>query len=211
VTEQPESVPTDEELAQRARLGCVESFEQLMRRFQAPVLHFLLHRGLGADAEDVLQETFVRAYSNLARYRPKWRFATWLFTIARRLSINHRRRVTPANGGDSLEQALGREPEPGATLADEEERLGLWARAAGVLSEPELTALWLLYVEDMPVREIAAVVDRSTAAVKTMLFRARVKLAPLLHDFRPGRSADDRSVPCRPAAQGFSSRTRGAV
>ena len=89
-------MPTsDEELACRAQQGCAESFEQLLRRFQTPVLHFLRHRGFFADAEDLTQETFLRAYENLHRYNRRWAFSTWLFTIARRTSLNHRRRRSP--------------------------------------------------------------------------------------------------------------------
>ena len=62
----PTLSPSDEQLAWRAQRGCADSFDQLMRRFQAPVLHFLQHRGAAAEAEDLLQETFVRAL-------PAWR------------------------------------------------------------------------------------------------------------------------------------------
>ena len=94
-----ETPASDEELACRAQGGCQASFEQLLRRYQIPVLHFLRQRGLGADTEDLLQEVFLRAYENLHRYRPRWPFSAWLFTIARRMSINHHRRVRPDAGG----------------------------------------------------------------------------------------------------------------
>ena len=56
------AIPTsDEELACKAQRGCVTSFEQLLLRFQTPVLHFLRRRSLDADAEDLTQETFLRA------------------------------------------------------------------------------------------------------------------------------------------------------
>lgn len=180
VPRQTAKPPSDEELAVRAQRGCTTSLEQLLRRFQVPLLHFLRQGGAADDAEDLLQETFLRAFRNLGRYRTEWRFATWLFTIARRLNINHHRRARPETGC----QELGRAESPGtgpleAAIA-EENRRGLWATAARTLSEPEMTALWLHYVEDMPVREIARVLGRSRVSVKTMMFRARKKLAPLL-------------------------------
>ena len=58
----------------------------------------------------------------------------------------------------------------------------LWATAAAVLSEEQFTALWLHYVEDTPMREIAWILGSSRVAVKTMIFRARKKLLPLLQD-----------------------------
>ena len=181
----PTSVPSDEQLACRAREGCADSFEQLMRRFQTPVLQFLRHRGALSDAEDLLQETFVRAYSNLHRYKQKWRFATWLFTIARRVSINHARRARPVADAETLQAAESKAPSPLDKIVAEEDRRRLWDVAAHALSLEELTAVWLYYVEQMPTREIATVQERSWVSVKTMLFRARRKLRNLLLELEP--------------------------
>jgi RNA polymerase sigma-70 factor, ECF subfamily len=174
---------SDEQLACRAQRGCAASFEQLLRRFQTPVLQFLRHRGPAADAEDLLQETFLRAYENLRRYRPRWAFSAWLFTIARRTSINHRRRTRPATDPAAVEAAASPGAEPLDAMVAAESRRRLWNLAAGVLSEEQITALWLYYVEGMPGREIALVLGRSRGSVKIMLFRARKKLRPLLSEF----------------------------
>ncbi|MFH1264748.1 MAG: sigma-70 family RNA polymerase sigma factor [Planctomycetota bacterium] len=181
----PTTVPSDEELACRAQKGCAGSFEQLMLRFQAPVLQFLRRRGASSDAEDLLQETFVRAYANLHRYRQRWRFATWLFTIARRVSINHGRRARPVADVEALRSAESGAPSPLEAIVAEEDRRRLWDVAAKALSQEELTAVWLYYVEEMPTREIAAVLERSWVSVKTMMFRARRKLRTLLRDLEP--------------------------
>jgi RNA polymerase sigma-70 factor (ECF subfamily) len=189
-----EDVSSDEELACRARQGCAASFEQLLRRFQTPLLHFLRRRGFSADAEDLTQETFLRAYENLHRYNRRWAFSTWLFTIARRTSLNHRRRTRPTADTRMIEAALAASPAPLETMAAAESRRRLWDRAAAVLSEEQTTALWLHYVEEMPAGEIARVLGRSWASVKVLLFRARKRLSPLLAEFAPesarvGRSA----------------------
>jgi RNA polymerase sigma-70 factor, ECF subfamily len=179
----PQTGPSDEELACRARQGCADSFEQLLRRFQTPVLHFLRRRGSSADAEDLTQDTFLRAYQNLHRYNRRWAFSTWLFTIARRTSLNHRRRTRPTADMRVVEATLATSPAPLDTMVAEESRRRLWDQAAEVLSEEQTTALWLHYVEEMPAREIARVLDRSWASVKVMLFRARKRLLPLLGEF----------------------------
>jgi RNA polymerase sigma-70 factor, ECF subfamily len=180
----PETLTSDEELACRARQGCAASFEQLLRRFQTPVLHFLRQRGFSADAEDLAQETFLRAYENLHRYDRRWAFSAWLFTIARRTSLNHRRRVRPTADTRVVEAALSSDAAPLQNLVAEESRRRLWDQAGAVLSEEQTTALWLHYVEEMPAREIARVLGRSWASVKVMLFRARRRLKPLLGEFR---------------------------
>jgi RNA polymerase sigma-70 factor, ECF subfamily len=178
-----ETTTSDEELACRAQQGCLESFDQLLRRFQTPVLHFLQRRGLSSDAEDLTQETFLRAYENLHRYSRRWAFSTWLFTIARRTGINHSRRCWPTTNDDAVESAAATGAAPLEAMVAAESRTRLWDRAASVLSEEQTTALWLHYVEDMSARAIAKVLGRSWTSVKVMLFRARKRLLPLLDEF----------------------------
>ena len=169
----------------------MDSFEQLLRRFQTPVLHFLRRRGLSVDAEDVTQETFMRVYENLHRYNRRWAFSTWLFTIARRTSLNHRRRSRPTTDLKAVEAATSVAPGPLDVMVADENCSRFWDRVAGVLSEEQTTALWLHYVEDMPVRAIAKVLGRSWASVKVMLFRARKRLMPLLGEFDDERRPAD--------------------
>ncbi len=174
---------TDEELACRAQEGCIDSLDQLFRRFQTPVLHFLRRRGFSVDAEDLTQETLLRACKNLHQYNRRWLFSTWLFTIARRTSLNHRRRLRPVADTRAAEAAWSSSPAPLENMIADENRRRIWDRAAEVLSEEQTTALWLHYVEHLPAREIGRVLDQSQATVNVMLFRARQKLLPLLGEF----------------------------
>jgi RNA polymerase sigma-70 factor (ECF subfamily) len=103
-----------------------------------------------------------------------------LFTIARRLSINRQRRRRPVADSEVLESVEADTLSPGQIAADRESRQRLWDLADEVLSEPQRTALWLYYVEDMSVVEVARVLGHSRGAVKTMLFRARRKLLAVL-------------------------------
>ena len=141
-----------------------------------------------------MQETFLRAYVNLHRYRRRHRAAAWLFTIARRLSINHYHRVaaslaTHLRDETAMESLTSAGSAPDELAAAAEDRRHLWQLAAGILSEEEMTALWLYYVEDLSAREIGVVLERSWLAVKSLLSRARKKLLPRLRGFIPGRSA----------------------
>ena len=134
----------------------MESFEELLRRFQVPLLQFLRHVGPAADAEDVLQETFLRAYTRLHFYRADWRFATWLYTIARRASINYHRRPHPPADDEAIRAAASTDNGPAEAVAAADGRWYLWNTARRALGEDELAALWLHYVDEMPVGEIAA-------------------------------------------------------
>lgn len=186
--------PTDEQLASRAQQGCSASFEELARRYQVPLHQFLRRWAAHEDAEDLVQDTLVRAYRNLHRYRPSWRFSTWLFTIARRLSMNLGRRRVPRADCEVSEAVVDDAPLPGDLVAEEENRQCLWSRAAEVLTEPQMTATWLHYVEDMPVKQIARVLGRSQIAAKAMLFRARKRLLPVLQELEPNGPAGRRST-----------------
>lgn len=197
---------SDEDLARRAQQGCSASFEELVRRFQVPLLRFLRQRTNDEDAEDLVQDTFVRAYQQLHRYRTSWRFSTWVFTIARRLGINQQRRRRPAADTETIESVPADTPPPSQLAAEKDDRRHLWDVAAERLSEPQLTTVWLYYVEEMPVKEIARVQGRSRVSVKTMLFRARAKLLPALQDREPngpakGRNPRTKNSPCPTAAE----------
>jgi RNA polymerase sigma-70 factor (ECF subfamily) len=173
----PTAVPaSNEQLARRAQQGCSESFEELVRRFQVPLLQFLRRWSTVEDAEDLVQEAFLRAYQNLAGYRPAWRFSTWLFTIARRANINWQRKRRPQVHGEALESVQAETPPPWQRMIERENRGRLWDLAEAELTEPQFTATWLFYVEEMPVKQISRVVGRSRVAVRTMLFRARQRL-----------------------------------
>ena len=184
---EPAAVPPDDQrLAREAQQGSVAGFEELVRRYQVPLLHFLRNRTRNAaDAEDLLQDTFLRAYENLHRYRPSYRFSTWLFTIAHRISLNAGRKRRLPRAADGVESLPDDRREPEAVAIEKEQRGRLWDLAATKLSQPKMTALWLYYVEQMPIAEIAKVLNRSHVATKTLLFRARGELRSLLQEMKP--------------------------
>ena len=168
----------DESLACEARGGSATAFEELARRYQVPVLRFLQRRGC-REAEDVVQETFLRAYRSMATYRDGRPFKPWLFTIAHRLSIDAARRTmrlaeprptTSADPSDDVERSEAAER--------------LWATVRQTLGEEPFTAVWLHYGDGMDPRQVAAVMGRSWVWVRTTLHRARRKLADVLD--RPG-------------------------
>jgi hypothetical protein len=83
---------TDEELARKGATGDMDAFEELVRRRREGLVRFLASFSQSAsDAEDLAQETFLRAYQNLSRYDLRKPFLTWLYVIARRLAINFKR------------------------------------------------------------------------------------------------------------------------
>lgn len=83
----------DPQLIAAARSGDLGAFETLVRRYQANVYRFVVNLTSDASvAEDITQETFVRAFRSLRRYRGESRFTTWLFSIARNCAVDDARR-----------------------------------------------------------------------------------------------------------------------
>lgn len=179
---------SDEILACRARAGAVECFEELVRRYQVPLLHFLLRKSPARnDAEDLLQESFLRAYQSLARYQEKWPFRTWLFTLSYRLSVSAARKTRPIaqddNGYMKIVSDRAQDPADHAERGDTRDHL--WRIARQTLNEEQYSALWLHYGQAMPAQEVAQVMGRSWVWVKTALHRSRRKLAIALETLGP--------------------------
>lgn len=174
---------SSEELALEAQAGSSASFAELVARYEAPLFNFLLMRVRSAeDAEELVQDAFLRAWRKIDLYKSQWKFSTWLFTLARHLAAS-RLRAAPARLARSArsdgEEALheqGVTCDPSGDLSDTEERANLWSLAGRVLTTDQRSALWLRYAEDHSVAEIAAVLGRSSVAVRVLLFRARETL-----------------------------------
>jgi len=178
----------DEErmLVERARSGSLDAFDALMRAQQDGLYRFVRVRGASeADAEDIVQDTFIAVWRYLGSYRPRWRFSTWLYTIARREAA---RRPQPH---ESLpEELVASGDGPSGRAAALEQRDNLWSVARRVLPTPWFEALWLFYAEDRSVAETARVLERSTPWVKVTLHRARKRLADVIDGHGgPGKEA----------------------
>ena len=168
-----------EELARRSQQGCQASFAELIERYGTRLFRFLRYKTNSLqDAEDLVQDTFVRAYENIHRYRDSWKFSTWLFTIAARLAYSHFRR---SRSFQTVGQIESSGPEPGQMVVEKETQHSLWALARG-LSRNQYQALWLKYGQDMSIKEIAMVLRKSQVNVKVLLYRARINLAKRLQN-----------------------------
>jgi len=170
----------DEALARRAQAAEDAAAGALAERFRGRLVHFLWGRVRSrVDAEDLAQETLTRAFDKLDRYDPQQPFATWLFTIAARLAIDHGRRHGRHRASFPLsaagERASGEEP--GEQAAEREWRQNLWALAAQVLSREQYTGLWLQHGEQFDLKRIAEILGRKPGHMRVILLRARRTLA----------------------------------
>ena len=173
-----------EDLAIRCQEGCLESFELLVEQFEQRIVNFLNKMvSSRQDAEDLAQDTFVKAYKNIHRFDPKYKFTTWLFTIAKRTAMNHYRsakvtvELTPEKEID--------ERDPSVELEEKDQAEGLWEKAKRLLKPTQYDALWLRYGEGFSIGETAKVMRTNELRVRVLLHRARGKMAKHLTAQQP--------------------------
>ncbi len=186
------SARTDAELAAAAREGSDDAFRELVERFERPVFSLVVRMVRDrAAAEDLTQETFVKAYRALASYDPRRRFSSWLFKIAHNATLDQLRRRELATVPLEAPDAAGEPSGPGRVLADpsrpgphlavgRRELAAALEEAVGTL-RPEYREIVLLrFGEGLAYEEIAAVTGHPLGTVKTNIHRARKELMAAL-------------------------------
>src|SRR5215216_700881 len=90
----PPTNTADTELVVRALSGREDGFEELVRRYQRPIVAYVYRMVGDYDAAlDLAQEVFIKVYNSLGRYRPEFKFSTWIYRIAHNAAIDHLRRL----------------------------------------------------------------------------------------------------------------------
>lgn len=169
---------TDDELMRRLAAGDRDAFSRLYERHRTRVFTFLL-RSLRdrAGAEDLLQEVFLRVYRARAEYTGRLRFQAWLFTIARRLLVDHRRRGVPPEEADMPDVPALETPSQHAEARELAVRL---EQALDRLPPGQREVLLLARLGGLDAAEIAAVTGSTPGAVRVALHRALRRLRDLL-------------------------------
>jgi len=174
---------TNEQLAAKVQIGCEDSFSELVLRLNNRLLSFLLARtGKPEDAEDLTQETFAKAYKNIEKFDDKWKFTTWIFTIAVRLANSHYRRQKIAYNIEDVGDFEHKSDGPERIVANRQQWENIWVQAKNNLSQNQYQSLWLKYAEDLPIKDIAKILGKSKVNIKVTLFRARNNMAKVLAD-----------------------------
>lgn len=187
----------DVRLMLEVRDDSAAAFEELMLRYQGRLVTVLAH--LVSDrnaAEDLAQEVFLRVYRARKRYVPESKFSTWLFTIANNVASNARRmksrrrevHVVTADTGPLAANSLDQMAQAASGLMptrqlDKAEMRDIVRAALESLNERQKMAVLLNKFEGMSYADIAAAMDVSPKAIKSLLMRARVQLKEVLEPY----------------------------
>jgi RNA polymerase sigma-70 factor, ECF subfamily len=175
---------SDEELVQRIRNGDTALYEAVMRRYNQRI--YRIARSIlrnDAEAEDVMQEAYVRAYQHLADFAGEAKFSTWLTKIAINESLGRLRRRARTSGSNSssdvnlhiMETVMTGERDPESQAYDRELKLVL-EDSIEALPENYRSVFMLRVVEGLDVNETAAALNIGAETVKTRLHRGRALL-----------------------------------
>jgi RNA polymerase sigma-70 factor (ECF subfamily) len=175
----------EQALVTRAKEGDMAAYDDLIRRFQHRI-YSLCRRMTGAhqSADDLAQETFIKAYFALSGFRDGWDFYGWIRRIAVNSTLNYlktRKREEPLGERDNAVPDL---PQDELQHHEAERR---FEQALQALPSEQKAVLSLRVAEDLDYREIAAALHISPGTVMSRLSRARRKLKAALHDLAEGR------------------------
>ncbi len=175
----------DKDLIDQTLDGNTEAFGELVRKYQDRLYSAMVYvAGCRTEAEDIVQEAFIRAFVALKSFKQNCGFYTWLYRIAVNLAISHRRHRLPAVSLD-VGQELG-----GSELVDQnaspmekmmrEERGPLIAAALAKLNDEYRTILVLREIERFDYQTIAQILRIKLGTVRSRLHRARMQMRRLL-------------------------------
>ncbi len=169
----------EDRLALRCRAGDLGAFDLLVERYQARLLRFAVRLLRDrSDAEDAVQEAFVRAYRALGAYRPDGFFSSWMYRITLNECRRRMRSSRPTVGLDTIApMAAPIDLVAGAMIGERNRQL---REAIDALPEHYRLVMVLFYFEEFSVEQISKALTVSVSAVKVRLHRARERLATRL-------------------------------
>lgn len=174
----------ERKLIERAVAGDRDAAGLLIRTHQQSVYSYLLRMSGRPDvAEDIVQEAFVRVLTNLHRFDHRYRFSTWLFTIARRLYMNACAKLRPAYDTDMVSSWKGDHARPEASMFEGERRevyTDTLQQALDTLNTDQREIIILFHQLDWPIALIAQHLDMPEGTVKSHLHRGRNRMRQVI-------------------------------
>ncbi len=167
-----------EDILTAAQRGSESAFETIVKTYEQPIFRYIYRMvNRQHDAEDLTQETFIKAYRHIARFDSQLRFSTWLFTIATRTVYDwlRKRRIRP----EVLVDTVPETKTASSTYKRVDIKLDINAALQSI--KPEYRSVLLLYyVEGYSYLDIAHALDLPVNTVKTYVHRGKIALRKLM-------------------------------
>ncbi len=182
---------TDEELALASTNGDDDAFDELTKRYLAHIYNFVRRYGGKEDAADITQETFLKAWKHIKRFKEGASFKTWLFAIARNTAFDRLRKRKPSlfSDFDPQEEGFFEETIPDSELLEElferKEEIELLERGLLTLAPDDRAILLFHYHDEFTFEEIARILKKPMNTVKSRHRRALLKLRDFLNAPKP--------------------------
>lgn len=171
---------SDIELMQQVSAGDDRALETLVCRYQGPLVNFFRSMGLDAGAEDAVQETFLRLYRYRDRYEPRAAFRTFIYMIARQVSVDA---IRKGRRYDDLMTRAAEESDAGQVAGmPRRDNLALAEELLMALPEAMREVVVMSLCQGMKYDEIAAAMGIPVGTVKSRMFNAMVRMREALHD-----------------------------
>jgi len=171
---------SDQMLIARATVfGNRRAFDTLVRRYQSPLRRFLLNLTGGDNtlSDDLAQDTFIKAWTQLASFKNKSSFETWLFRIAYNVFYDYIRSLKESQSIEDVEREVDslyhQHADDGSVKSDIHQALGM-------LNPNERACITLFYMEDRQIKEIADIMQLPEGTVKSNLSRGKEKMTTYL-------------------------------
>ena len=160
------------------------AFDQLVRKYQSQVRRFFLNQTCGDKelSDDLSQDTFIKAYTNLKSFKGAANFSTWLYRIAYNVFFDYIRSQKPTS---DLE-VITTDAEYSNEQQDLARKMDVYA-ALEQLKEAERTCITLFYMEELEIKKIAEITGMAEGTVKSHLSRGKEKMANYLKQNGYGR------------------------
>ncbi|MEI7881570.1 MAG: RNA polymerase sigma factor [bacterium] len=173
-------IDPDVQLMLETSAGSETAFTELIRRHQNGLLNFFVRMGVYNDAEDLVQETFIRLYKARARYRPAAKFSTYLYVVARHVWADRGRK---AKMHLRLESSLKTDAEISGSVTPPVSQAGMDVQEALNQLSPKLREVIVLNVyQGLPYQDIADVLEIPLGTVKSRINLAMQELRVLFHE-----------------------------
>lgn len=153
------------------------AFDQLVKKYQSPIRRFFLNLTCGDNelSDDLAQDTFIKAYTNLATFKNLSNFSTWLYRIAYNIFYDYLRSRKETADLDTREV----DTNWSTTQKDIGQEMDVY-RGLAILKDIERTCITLFYMEDQSIEKIAGITGCPPGTIKSHLSRGKEKMATYL-------------------------------